>query len=566
MHSRILFLTLIIATLTKGVAAQLVYRSPVDIPILLAGNFGEVRNNHYHAGLDIRTQQQEGLPVHAVADGYLSRAKIAGAGYGKVLYIAHPNGQTSVYAHLREFNGNIADYIRSQQFAQEKSEIELFPPADSVKVYAGQVIAYSGNTGSSAGPHLHFEIRDTKTEEVINPQLEGFRIPDNVPPDVSAITVFPLSPGGKVNGSPEPKTFYVSAKNGYTIAEPIQALGQIGIGASATDRATGSANANGVYSLALFMDSVMHYSQKLDRHVFTEARCINALTNYAEKLSGKSSVQKLFASGCVDFSGIEKGPGILSQADFESHPVSVIVADIEGNFREIKMKVVFSPLQKTDRLLGGKLLSCSTAGFYKDKDLDILFPEHTLFDTLDFSVQTLPKPSTSALTPEYVLASRFIPVYNLFSLTINCPNIPVALREKAVIAYKDRGTTWISEGGTLRGDEITQKVKRFGSYTVMLDMLPPKIAPLNNLGKNAITENTELVFRISDNFSGIVSYRVEVNGQWVLTEFDSKKARLSCKIKDTKGAKIPAGRNTIRVELIDYCKNKTEWTSQITVR
>jgi murein DD-endopeptidase MepM/ murein hydrolase activator NlpD len=548
------------------VFAQGDYRLPVDIPILLSGNFGEVRNNHYHAGLDIRTNSQEGLPIYAVQDGYVSRVRVGGAGYGKALYLTHPNGKVSVYAHLKEFNGAIAEYVFKKQCEIERFDIEYYPAADSLKVKKGDLVAFSGNTGSSAGPHLHFEIRDAATEAIINPQEEGFRIKDQVPPDVSSITLFPLDPGGKVNGILGNKTFYVSAKTGLTIAEPIQVTGKIGVGVSATDRASGSANANGVYSLALFMDSQLVFHQKLDRFEFKETRQINGLIDYEGKMKGKSVIQKLFARGCVDFSGIDKGPGFLWKNDGKLHHVSVIVGDIEGNFREVKFKVIFKSLTPTDRLIGGKPIPCAAPGFYKDNDLHILFPDNSLLDTLDFTVDRLPKPPGS-FTPEYVLGNSEIPVYQPISVAIRIPgNLPNHLREKVTMAYRDRGGKWSAEGGTLRGDEITQKVKHFGSFCVMADTIKPRITPITLYTKGGMTQESEFLFKIGDDFSGISHFRLEVNGQWVLAEFDAKTARLFGKVKNIKGEKLAPGKYAAKLEVWDFCKNKAEWKGEFWIK
>ncbi|MBX7183180.1 MAG: M23 family metallopeptidase [Bacteroidia bacterium] len=542
------------------------FRLPVDIPILLSGNFGEVRNNHYHAGLDIRTNSQEGLPIYAVQDGYVSRVRVGPAGYGKALYITHPNGKVSVYAHLKEFNGAIADYVFKKQCDAERFEIEYFPAADSLQVKKGDLVAFSGNTGSSAGPHLHFEIRDAATEEIINPQEEGFRIKDQVAPDVSSITIFPLQPGGKVNGLLGNKSFPVSTKTGLTIGPVIQVTGKVGIGVSATDRASGSSNANGVYSLALFIDSQLVFKQKLDKFAFSETRQINGLIDFEGKMHGKGTIQKLFAQGCVNFSGIEKGPGWLWKNDGKIHHVSLIVGDIEGNFREVKFKLQFNGLEPTDRLIGGKPIPCAVPGFYKDNDLHILFPENSLLDTLDFTVSKLPKPA-GALSPEYVLANPYIPVYQPVSVAIRIAgDISGPLREKVVMAYRSGSGSWSYEGGTLRGNEITQKVKHFGSFCVMLDTIKPRITPVTIYSKGGMYQESEFMFKIGDNFSGIANYRLEVNGQWVLVEYDAKTARLFGKVKNIKGAKLSPGSYRVKLEVWDQCKNKAEWNGVFNIK
>lgn len=539
------------------------YRNPVDIPILLSGNFGEVRNNHYHAGLDIRTNSQEGLPVYAIAEGFLSRVKVSGSGYGKVVYIQHLNGQVSVYAHLKSFNGNISEYVKHEHFKQEKYEIECFPIADSIKIEAGQIIGFSGNTGSSAGPHLHFEIRDAKKEDVLNPQLYGFSIADNVAPDIKSITFFPLSIGGKVGTSTQPKVYKLSNTNLF-LRDTIEVTGQIGIGIEATDRANGSTNANGVFGFAVFMDDKKQFEQKLDAYGFHETKQINALTDFEGKFKGRPKVQKLFAKGCVSFKGIKNGKGILFANDFEAHKFTIIVSDIAGNFREINGWLKFKPLQKTDILLGGKLLACGQPQFYKDNDLNILFPENSLFDTLDFVVSKSGIPFGS-ITPEYSIGSHHVPLFQPFSLGIKLNNIPEKIRNKLCIAYREPGGNWSTEGGTLRGNEITAKVKRFGNFCVIPDTIPPRITALTDFSKTALKTSSVIQFKVGDNFSGVSSMRVDINGQWLMMEYDSKTMKLFGTLENVKGNPLMAGTHTLTIEVADAVGNSSKLTKKIRI-
>ena len=230
------------------------FRSPLGIPLFLAGNFGELRSNHFHSGLDMKTQGKEGFRIYAAADGYVSRVKISPWGYGKTIYIDHPNGYTTVYAHLKGYSGVIASEIKKYQYQKESWEIDWYPSDTLMKVKKGDVIAISGNTGGSGGPHLHFEIRETESEHPVNPLLFGFDIKDNIKPIIRSITLTPLNDTSYVNNKNIMQRFLITGADGtYRLkySTPINAYGEIGIGIETIDKLNGYGNRNGIYTLSL---------------------------------------------------------------------------------------------------------------------------------------------------------------------------------------------------------------------------------------------------------------------------------------------------------------------------
>ena len=224
------------------------FQSPLDIPLILSGTFGELRSNHFHAGIDIKTQQRQGLPVYAVEDGTVSRIKISHWGYGKALYIAHPNGYTSVYAHLQKFGPEIEAYVKKLQYEKQRYEVEVFPQYGELTVSKGDTVAYSGNTGGSSGPHLHFEIRNSMDEKPTNPLLYGFSVRDATNPNITGLFAYPLSDSAQVNQSQKRIEIPFSRQaDGTYLAEPVTASGLIGFGIETYDRQDLAANKNGVY-------------------------------------------------------------------------------------------------------------------------------------------------------------------------------------------------------------------------------------------------------------------------------------------------------------------------------
>ncbi|MBI2281845.1 MAG: M23 family metallopeptidase [Bacteroidetes bacterium] len=259
------------------------FRSPLDIPLILSGNFGELRNNHFHSGLDIKTQGVEGLKVYAIADGFVSRVKISPIGYGKIIYITHPNGYTSAYAHLQQFKGELAKEIKRYQYANETFEMDYYPPDTLLKVKKGDIIALSGNSGSSGGPHLHFEIRETVSEYAVNPLLFGFDIKDDVKPVIKSIILFPLNDTSFVNDKKVSQEFTVTGTNGnYQLLTklPINVYGQIGVGINTFDQQSGASNQNGVYEVMLFEDNNLICKTELSSFSFDHTRALNSMIDY----------------------------------------------------------------------------------------------------------------------------------------------------------------------------------------------------------------------------------------------------------------------------------------------
>ena len=245
------------------------FRSPLDIPLILSGTFGELRSNHFHAGIDLKTKGQSGLNVYAIADGYVSRIKVSPWGYGKAIYITHYNGYTSVYAHLMRYTGAIQDYVIDQQYLQKSYDIELFPDSLELKVQKGQIIGLSGNTGSSAAPHLHFEIRNSQNQYPQNGLQFGFDIKDDIPPIIKELKLYRQSKKTQINGNNHDIILETKGENGlYMLDQNIEVSGPFSIGLNTYDLLNFASNKNGVFSIDVFVDSSLIYSHKMEEFGF----------------------------------------------------------------------------------------------------------------------------------------------------------------------------------------------------------------------------------------------------------------------------------------------------------
>jgi len=286
-----------VETMMGGITyPQNYFRLPMDIPVAIAGTFGELRPNHFHTGIDFKTQQREGIPVYAVADGYVSRLRVQIWGYGNAIYINHPNGYTSVYAHLQRYAPELQSIVTKRQYKNESFEIELFPEANQITIKKGQLIGYSGNSGGSQGPHLHFEIRSTKTENAINPLLFGFNIPDTQRPTIKELYIYPMNLNSNVNGvNTRIKVPIVGGVDGkYIVSEAIKVNGDIGFGVIANDTQDGSYNVNGIYSLFLNKDNKEVFNVVFDILSFYQQRMINSYFDYAFYKQDNKYIQKSF--------------------------------------------------------------------------------------------------------------------------------------------------------------------------------------------------------------------------------------------------------------------------------
>lgn len=509
------------------------FTGPLKLPFAFSGNFGELRANHFHSGLDFRTQGQTGIPVHAVKDGYISRIGVSTSGYGNALYMNHPDGTTSVYGHLERFHPKLQEYLREKQYDRESFQVNITLSSGEFDFKKDEIIAWSGNSGSSGGPHLHFEIRNTESERAYNPIFYIPGLKDNSAPKITAIYVYPLTPNSNVGQERTKKRFEtVPIKGGCRLKnnQPVELYGKIGFGIQSEDNFNDTGFKWGIYSADLFCDGKQVFGFKMDNFSFADTRYANSQADYEEYIKAHRWIQRLYKQpgNHLDIYDPADNDGILNLDDGKGHEFEIVVSDAFKNKTSLKFRTTSkkSQLPVKNQASDNHFLFDQTNVFENEK-IKVEIPKGALYDNLDFVWKSAPKP-TGCFSELQQVCSKLIPLQKPYSLSIKCDWIPENLRDKTLIVSVDPTTGQKAAiGGEYSGGWVTVKTYLFGSFSVTVDKTPPVITPLSIKDKKTLTNTLKVQFKIGDNLSGIKSYRGEIDGNWVLFEYDPKSNLLS---------------------------------------
>ncbi len=515
------------------------FRPPLEIPMYLSGNFGEIRDDHFHSGIDIKTRGVTGHPVYSIEEGYVSRIKVQANGYGKSVYINHPTGHTSVYGHLDRYTSRIASFVKDIQYRRRSHAVDIYLKPGQFPLKKGEVIGYSGNSGSSTGPHLHFEIRTMGDQHPTNVLRYGFDITDRLAPRFFRLFLYPVSDSSQVSGSRQKFSSGTYSRNGnYALSygSEITALGPIGCGVEVFDYLNGSPNRCGVYKLELFVNEAPVYRHVMDEFAFSETRFINAYIDYGERISTGGKVHRLYRLP-NDRLRIYESMGSDGRVNIEPDQVyemRVVATDVAGNASELIFRIRGASSRiRAEKTAGEDVqhMPYHKVNRFVREGLEVEIPAFALYEDLDFRFERT-MVAESPPTELYHIHSPQTPVHLPYRLSIKTGDMGSALNEKyCLITYDQEGKSAYA-GGAYNDGIVMAEVRKFGTFSVALDTLAPEIIPLNGNISGDLAGETTLRFTIRDDLSGIEKYEGYIDNSWALFEYDPKNDLLTYTFDD----------------------------------
>ncbi len=495
------------------------FRDPLNIPIQLAANFGELRTDHFHMGLDIRTQGRENLPVFAAADGYVSRIKIEKYGYGQAIYITHPNGYTTLYAHLNSFYQQLAQYVKSKQYADKRWEQDLEIPANMFPVTKGQFIANSGNTGGSQGPHLHFEIRDTKTGNNLNPLLFGMDMPDHIAPVIYNLYWYDRRYSIY---SVQPQAISIVKKGkAYSTTSSIVKVGSpdISLGLRMEDMNNASTFKFGVYHAALYVDDVLQFEFRLNNFSYDSSRYVNASMDYTRWVKNKQGIQylSLLPGNLLNIFTSLKTDGKIVLSDGTIHAIKIIVSDENENTSTVNFQMQYIAALQKNYSIPSNTVVCDVhePNNIKTANASIHFSANAFYDALPIIVSETNAETSKQVSPTIHISDYTIPVHDDYNVMIRATTLNESLKEKVVMQLKS-GNSSIVKKGLWQGDWMMSSFDELGDASLLIDTTAPVIIPVGWKNGSNFSNQKTMVIKCTDDLGTVASFTALLDGNWLM--------------------------------------------------
>lgn len=518
--------------------------SPFDFPLLLSGNFGELRVNHFHGGVDFKTQGVVGKPVRCIADGYISRVTVTPGGYGQAVYITHHNGYTSVHGHLLKFKSEVEKVVEAYQYEHETFVVDMKFLPEQFPLKQGEVFALAGNEGYSFGPHLHMEIRKTDTGEYIDPlQFYMDKIKDKTAPRASHVMFYPQAGEGVVNGLQQKRSIALG-----NLKTPVEAWGKIALGIKAYDYMEGTTNNYGVRSVRLYVDSVEVFSSKVDGFLPDENRMINAWTDYEEYVERSSWFMRsqILPGNTWRMLQTNENKGVLTINEERPYVCLYVLEDLYGNKSSYTF-VIKGKKQSIEPICRGRhYLHWSQGCIVLLPGLELEIPKGMLYDDVDLNCRVIV--DSLNISFDYQLHDKPLPMHRKCPLRIAVRYYPITDMSKYYVVRKHKGKK-VTAGGHFKEGYMHTAISELGTYSVALDTVAPGIVPLNK----PQWKTGNIQFKINDAETGIKDYKVYIDGEFVLFKFSSKNSKLSSVHPQRIKRGVP---HRMEVIITDYCGNK----------
>ncbi len=509
--------------------ADLSFRAPLDIPMVLSGNFGEIRADHFHSGIDIKTNGSTGYRVYSIDDGYVSRIKVQANGYGKSIYIDHPGGYTSVYGHLDRYRDDIASYVRNLQYNRRTHTLDLYLDPGEFSIAKGDLIAFSGNTGGSSGPHLHFEVRTSGNQHPTNVLKYGFDIADRVAPRFHSFSLTPEGDNSHVNGKAGKHAFQVVKDQGmYTVpyGTIIRAAGKLGVSVEVFDYLNGAPNRCGVYKLKMELDGKEVFSFSVDEFSFSETRYVNAHIEYGDLVNSNKRIHRLHRlpnDRLRIYDKLEED-GWVTLKDNKKHLVNVIAEDVAGNSATLQFEITGDTASRSNRAVipdNGTMMHWNEPNIFSTGEVEVKLPGRALYDDIRFRYGKSPG-TEGMLSDLYQIHLRETPVHLPYDLSIRFSPSDPRLKEKLLLITYDEEGELEEAGGEYKDGAVVASLRSFGPFAIAADTTRPEIIPLGRISTGDISGDTEIRFTIMDDLSGIEDYEGFIDNHWALFEYDPK--------------------------------------------
>lgn len=541
------------------------FRSPIDQPIRLSGTFGELRPNHLHAGIDIKAKDgKNGQPLYAIADGYIARIKVQSGGYGNALYIVHPNGYMSVYGHLQKFEKNVADYVKKTQYEKQSFNVDLYLNGETFRVRKGEKIGHLGTSGRSFGPHLHFEIRDNKTQKPINPLLFGLKMQDDIRPKLHNVKIYHLN--DKLETIDEKIHALVKKGGGkYGVKGDTLAIGawRAGFGIKVYDHHNGVSNWNGIYALEMYQDGNLIHAFNMETFSFGESRYINAHIDYAEQKINKAYYNRSYKLPGNKLSIYEKNEGVVTLHQAVPSNIKVVALDVDGNKSILDFWVKRAEVIPAESSGYNYSLLHDKSNTIDNGSMKAVFPKGTFYENAYLNYSTSIDNSDDIYSDMHSLHDVSIPVHKYYTLSIKADALPENLRKKAFLAFCDEKNKVYNAGGKYKDGYITGKVRSLGDYCIMIDNVKPTITPISF--RSNMVGRSRMTFKIKDDLPTTgkgrsLSYKATVDGKWILMQYDEKNDLLIHHFDN----RIAKGEHTLKITVRDDRGNRSTFERSFT--